>query len=504
MPIPILATKLYSPPLRPDAVLRPRLVKRLNDGLHRKLSLISAPAGFGKTMLMSEWLSQIERPIAWLSLDERDNDLIRFLTYVVSAIQTIEANIGQDVLALLESPQTPSPEIILTTLLNELITIPENSILVLDDLHLLDSTEIDDALNFLLDNLPPQLHLVIASREDPQLPLARLRARNQLTELRAVDLRFNVNETTDFLNQAMNLNLAEEDIVALETRTEGWIAGLQLAAISMQGHDDKAGFIESFTGSHHFVLDYLLEEVLQQQTENVQNFLLQTSILERMSAPLCAALLNESDISAQETLDTIEQANLFIIPLDNERRWYRYHHLFGDLLHQRLQQSGDTAELHIRASIWYEENGFELDAFFHAASANDIERTERIIESGKIPFYFRGIVSPVIDWLESLPEDVLNSSASLRVMYAMTLSFIGRSLTEPEESLQIAESVIQANPSDPINQNLKGSIAAIRAMLAIPHNQIDIILEQSHLALELLHPDNLAVRANAEIGRAHV
>lgn len=496
MPIPILATKLYSPPIRPDAVSRSRLVKRLNDGLHRKLSLISAPAGFGKTMLMSEWLSQIDRPIAWLSLDERDNDLTRFLAYVVSAIQTIEADIGQEVLALLESPQMPPPEIILTTLINEMITIPENSILVLDDLHLVDSTTIDDALNFLLDNLPPQLHLVIATREDPQLPLARLRARNQLTELRAVDLRFNVSETTDFLNQAMNLNLTEDDILALETRTEGWIAGLQLAAISMQGHDDTSDFIQSFTGSHHFVLDYLLEEVLQQQAENVQTFLLYTSILERMSAPLCSALLNATDMSAQEILDTIEQSNLFIIPLDNERRWYRYHHLFGDLLHQRLQQNTDTSELHIRASIWYEENGFELDAFFHAASANDIERAEGIIESGKVPFYFRGIVAPVIDWLESLPEDVLNTRPSLRVMYAMVLSFTGRSLDEPEASLQIAESAIQANPSDS-DQNLKGSIAAIRAMLAIPHNQIDIILEQSRLALELLHPDNLAVRINA-------
>ncbi len=497
MPIPILTTKLYSPPLRPDAVLRPRLIERLNEGLHRKLTLISAPAGCGKTMLVSEWLSQIERPFAWLSLDERDNDLSRFLAYLVAAIQRIDASIGQEVLALLETPQTPALEIVLTTLLNDLIQIPENSILVLDDLHLLDSTMIDEALNFLLDNLPPQLHLVIASREDPQLPLARLRARNQLTELRAADLRFTVSEAGDFLNQAMSLNLTEDDILALETRTEGWIAGLQLAAISMQGHEDTREFIESFTGSHHFVLDYLLAEVLQQQPEKVQNFLLQTSILERMSASLAAAILNESLESVQETLDTIVQSNLFIIPLDNERRWYRYHHLFGDLLHQRLQNSSDINELHIRASIWHEENGFELDAFFHAASANDIERAERLIEGDKIPFYFRGIVAPILNWLESLPEDVLDARPSLRVMHAMVLSFTGRSLEEPEASLQIAEAAIKATPDNPNNRNLEGSIAAVRAMLAIPNNQIDSILEQSQLALELLHPDKFAVRANA-------
>ncbi len=253
MSVPILATKLYIPPPRPKIVLRPRLIERLNEGLQRKLTLISAPAGFGKTTLVSEWVAGCERPVAWLSLDEGDNDLTRFLTYLVAALQTIAANIGEGVLAVLQSPQPPSTESILTTLLNEITTIPDNFILVLDDYHVIDSKPVDDALTFLLEHLPPQMHLVIATREDPQLPLARLRARGQLTELRAADLRFTPAEAAEFLNQVMGLNLSAEDIAALETRTEGWIAGLQLAALSMQGRSDAASFIKAFTGSHRFI-----------------------------------------------------------------------------------------------------------------------------------------------------------------------------------------------------------------------------------------------------------
>src|SRR6266480_5199070 len=271
----ILATKLYIPRLRPNVVLRPRLLERLNEGLHRKLTLIAAPAGFGKTTLVSAWVEGIERPrarTAWLSLDEGENDPARFLTYLVAALQTIAATIGEGVLGALQSPQPPPTASILTALLNDITTISDHFVLVLDDYHVLDAKPIDHALTFLLEHLPPQMHLVIATREDPQLPLARLRARGQLTELRATDLRFTPPEAAEFLNQGMGLNLSAEDITALEARTEGWIAGLQLAAISMQGHQDAAGFITSFTGSHHFVLDYLVEEVLQQQSESVQTF----------------------------------------------------------------------------------------------------------------------------------------------------------------------------------------------------------------------------------------
>jgi LuxR family transcriptional regulator, maltose regulon positive regulatory protein len=284
---PILATKLYLPRLRPNVVSRPRLLERLNEGLYRKVTLISAPAGFGKTTLVSQWLAGGARSAAWLSLDERDNDPARFLTYLVSAVQTIAAHIGEKVLQVLQAPQLPSTEALLTALLNEITTIPDPFILVLDDYHLLDAQPVDQSLRYLVEHLPPQMHLVIATREDPQLPLARLRARGHLTELRATGLRFTPAEAAAFLTQVMGLKLSAEDVAALERRTEGWIAGLQLAALSLQGHPDPTHFITSFTGSHHFVLDYLMEEVLGQQSERVQTFLLRTSILDRMPGPRC-------------------------------------------------------------------------------------------------------------------------------------------------------------------------------------------------------------------------
>ena len=313
MPTPLLATKLYIPPPRPKAVLRPRLIERLNEGLRGKLTIISAPAGFGKTTLVSEWVTGSKRAVAWLSLDDGDNDLKRFLVYLVAALQTLADEIGAGVLGALQSPQLPSTESLLTTLLNEIDAIPDDFILVLDDYHMLDSKSVDQALTFLVEHLPQQMHLVIATREDPPLPLARLRARDQLTELRAADLRFTPAEAADFLNRVMGLNLSAEDIAALEARTEGWIAGLQLAALSMQGHSDAADFIQSFTGAHHFVLDYLLEEVLHQQPEHVQAFLLRTSILNRLCGPLCDAVLLDPSAFGQETLEALEHANLFIV-----------------------------------------------------------------------------------------------------------------------------------------------------------------------------------------------
>ena len=339
MPTPILATKLYIPPLRPKVVSRPRLLERLNEGLHRNLILIAAPAGFGKTTLVSEWVEGIERPTAWLSLDEGDNDPTRFLTYLVAALQTIAATLGEGVLGVLQSPQPPPTASILMALLNEITTISDHFVLVLDDYHVLDAKPIDQALTFLLDHLPPQMHLVIATREDPPLPLARLRVGGHLTELRVTDLRFTPSEAAEFLNQGMGLNLEAQDIARLSTRTEGWIAGLQLAAISLQGHEDATSFITSFSGSHHFVLDYLVEEVLGQQSESLQTFLLRTSILDRVCGSLCDAVLLDASASGQATLEYLERANLFIVPLDNERRWYRYHHLFAELLRQRLHQS---------------------------------------------------------------------------------------------------------------------------------------------------------------------
>jgi LuxR family maltose regulon positive regulatory protein len=502
---PILATKLYIPGLRPNVVSRPRLIERLNEGLHGKLTLISAPAGFGKTTLVSQWLAGCGRPAAWLSLDEGENDPARFLTYLVAALQTIAATIGAGVLGVLNSPQPLPLDSIVTTLLNDITTISDQFILVLDDYHLLDSQPVDQALTSLVVHLPPQMHLVIVTREDPQLPLARLRVRGQLTELRATDLRFTPAEAAAFLNQVMGLTLSGQDIAALERRTEGWIAGLQLAALSMQGHEDATSFIQSFTGSHYFVLDYLVEEVLGQQPERIQTFLLRTSILDRMTGPLCDAVVLDPSAPGQATLAYLERANLFIVPLDNERRWYRYHHLFADLLRLRLHQSiasstGDegksVAELHIRASQWYEEHDLELEAFHHAAAAHDVERAARLMEGKGIPLHFRGAVAPILHWLESLPKAVLDTRPSLWVRYASLLLVNGQS-TGVEEKLQAAEAALQSSEADDTTRNLLGEIAATRATLALARYQVAPMLAQSRRALEYLHPTNLASRTTA-------
>jgi LuxR family maltose regulon positive regulatory protein len=312
----LLATKLFVPPPRPRVVLRPELILRLNEGLSvsHKLTLISAPAGFGKTTLVSEWVAGCKRPVAWLSLDEADNDLSRFLTYLVAALQRVESKIGAGALGAIQSPQPPPSESILMTLLNEITTIPDNFILVLDDYHMIDSKPVDNVISFLLEHLPPQMHLVIATREDPHLPLARLRARSQLNELRAADLRFTPVEAAEFLNQVMGLNLSAENIAALENRTEGWIAGLQLAAISMQGNKDVSGFIREFAGDHRYIVDYLVAEVLQSQPEPIRQFLLQTSILDRLNGSLCDSLTGNGESSAR--LEALQRGNSFVIPLD--------------------------------------------------------------------------------------------------------------------------------------------------------------------------------------------
>jgi LuxR family transcriptional regulator, maltose regulon positive regulatory protein len=507
---PILATKLYIPPPRPKAVLRAHLIKRLNEGLPKKLTLISAPAGFGKTTLVSEWVTGCGRPVAWLSLDKADNDPARFLAYLIAALQTLALSkaegiappIGQGVLGMLQVPQPPPAEALLTSLLNEITAIPDKFSLVLDDYHVIEAQPVDAALTFLLEHLPPQMHLVIVTREDPPLPLARLRASGQLTELRAADLRFTPAEAAEFLTQVMGLPLSAKDLAALEARTEGWIAGLQLAAISMQGHPDPARFIQAFTGSHHFVMDYLVEEVLHQQPESIQTFLLRTSILNRLCGPLCDAVLLTPAPSGQETLSYLERTNLFLIPLDNERRWYRYHHLFADLLRQRLNQSAATTEeaesrvndLHIRASQWYEDNGLEIEAFHHAAAANDIERAERLIEGEGIPRYFRGAVMAILDWLGSLPKAVLDARPALWWRYASLLLINGHT-TGVEEKLQAAEAALPGAEANDETRKLIGRIAAARAVLALTRYQVETMLAQSRRALEYLPPHN-PTRAN--------
>ncbi len=502
MSTPILATKLHIPPLPPKAVLRHRLIERINEGLQRKLTLISAPAGFGKTTLVSGWAAGSERPVAWLSLDEGDNDPTRFLIYLVAAVRTIAPTVGEALLVLLQSPQPPPTESLLIALLNEIATTANDFVLVIDDYHVIDAKPVDTALTFLLEHLPPQMRLVIATREDPQLPLARLRGGGQLSELRAGDLRFTPPEAVGFLNQAMGLKLSAEDVATLETRTEGWIAGLQLAALSLQGHPDATSFIQSFTGSHHFVLDYLLEEVLQRQSESVQTFLLRTSMLDHLCGALCDAVLGNPAGSGQATLEYLARANLFLVPLDDDRHWYRYHHLFADLLRQRLLQSGssskeDTTELHRRASQWYEDHGLEIEAFHHAAAANDVERAERLIEGQAVPLQFRGAGAPVLNWLQSLPTTVLDARPSLWVTYATALFFSGRH-TAVEQKLQAAEAALSASTEpDDRSRDLIGRIASIRATLAIIQHDAETIIAQSRRALEYVRKENAPIRTAA-------
>lgn len=511
---PLLTAKLYLPPPRPGVVVRQRLLARLADGRSaHKLTLISAPAGFGKSTLLSSWLHPAPVGVAWLSLDEDDNDPARFLLYLIAALQTAVPHLGQNALPLLQSPQPPPSEAVLTPLLNELAQHPNPLVLVLDDYHLIQAQPVDDALAFFLQHLPPSLHLVIATREDPNLPLARLRARGQLTELRAADLRFTADEAARLINQGMGLKLSAGQIAALEARTEGWGVGLQLAALALQtphARQNEAttdAFINAFTGSHRFVLDYLVEEVLHQLPPETQHFLRHTAVLERLCGPLCDAVLGDVPPGhSTATLRRLEQANLFIIPLDNERQWYRYHHLFAELLRQRLHQETavNPADLHQRASLWYEANGLEIDAFHHAAAAGDVERAARLIEGGGMPLLFRGAVAPVLNWLSRLPTAVLDDKPMLWVLYASALLFVGR-LDEAAHKANAADAALARAEPDETVRDLIGHVASIRATLGVSQHQAETIIAQSERALAHLHPDNLPVRTATiwTLGVAH-
>jgi len=522
MPATILATKLYLPPPRPNAVLRPHLLDLLNDGLaaNHRLTLISAPAGYGKTALVSAWVASSHRPTAWLSLDEADSDPTRFLTYLIAALQTIAPQVGTGLANALSSPQPPSTEAILTALLNEVATIQDPFTLVLDDYHVLDSSAVDAALAFLIDHLPPHLHLVITTREDPRLPLPRYRARGQLTELRAADLRFSPAEAANYLNQVMGLNLSTEDIAALETRTEGWIAGLQLAGLSLQGHQDAAGFIQSFTGSHRFVLDYLVEEVLQRQPAGVQRFLLRTSLLDQMCGPLCDAVLRDPSLSAQETLEHLERANLFIAPLDQERRWYRYHHLFGAFLRQRLQAQAASSpadpalpELHLRASQWYEENGSRDQAIRHALAAGDFAQAADLVELAMPAMRRTGQDATLLGWLQALPDEVVRCRPVLSAGYAGALLAAGQPLAA-EARLRDAEQWLDApagtdqQPTDAAGKRVvvdqeqlrrtPGIIALIRAGQALARGDLPETVRHARRALEFAPDDDHLMRGGAQ------
>ncbi|MEJ7842076.1 MAG: LuxR C-terminal-related transcriptional regulator [Rubrobacter sp.] len=505
MPTTILATKLYIPPPRPRVVLRPRLIERLNEGLHRRLTLISAPAGFGKTTLLGEWLAGCGRPAAWLSLDEGDSDPTRFLSYLVTALQTIAANTGEGVLGALQCPQPPPTESVLTALLNEIATAPDDFVLVLDDYHVVDARPVDDALAFLLEHLPPQVHLVIATREDPHLPLSRLRARGQLSELRAADLRFAPPEAAEFLKGVMGLDLSEEDIAALETRTEGWIAGLQLAALSMRGREDVPGFIRAFAGDNRYIVDYLVEEVLQRQPERMRSFLLRTSILDRLSGPLCDAVTDQEEGNAR--LETLERGNFFVVPLDDQRHWYRYHHLFADVLfaHLMQEQPAQIPTLHRRASEWYEHNDWAADAIRHALAAADFERAADLVELAVPAMRRSRQEATLLGWLQALPDELFRVRPVLNVHYAGTLLQSGQ-LDGVEDRLRDAErwldttANISERPQAPSAEmvvideeefrRLPGAIAVYRAGQALALGDVPETVTYARRALDLVPEDD--------------
>jgi len=469
MAVPLLATKLYIPSPRPDLVPRPRLLQRLDEGLRlgRCLTLVCAPAGSGKTTLLSEWAGQARDRLAWFSLDPEDNDPVRFWLYLLAALQTVEAGLGRSAQQMLQAPQVPSAQLVLTSLLNDIAALPHQIVLVLDDFHLISAQTIQDGLAFLLEHQPRQLHLVLTTRADPSLPIARLRARGQLTEVRAADLAFTVDEAVTFFNERMGLDLSLEDVRALGSRTEGWAVGLQLAAMSMQGRPDAREFITAFTGSHHYVLAYLTEEVLNRQPESVQHFLLQTSILDRLCGPLCDAVTGTSGRGT--TLSHLQQRNLFVVPLDDEYRWYRYHHLFADLLRRRLEQEASTeqiAELYGRASDWHEENGTVDEAVKYALRAQNLERVACLAEQAAQASVLDSRLTTLLYWLEMLPEEVLHAHPRLQIYRAWALYMNGH-LVLAQRMLQESTQALEGLPPSPQNDALREELMNLLTIIGL-------------------------------------
>jgi LuxR family transcriptional regulator, maltose regulon positive regulatory protein len=486
----LLATKLFVPPARANLVARPRLFARVQAGLLDRLTLIAAPAGFGKTTLLSAWRTTVAGgalPFAWVALDSADNDPYRFWSYVIAALDTLAPGVGAPALTLLQAPQPPPIERILTNVLNAFSAsatgAPQHDMaLALDDYHVITTPAIHAALAWLLDYLPPNLHLVILTRADPALPLARLRARGAMTELHANDLRFTPAEVATFLNQVMGLSLTAADVAALEARTEGWIAGLQLAALAMRDHRDRSSFIRTFSGSNRYIVDYLAAEVFAAQPVHIQTFLLHTAILDRMCGPLCDAVLEQAhdlsimtnnpgashSVASQLLLEELERANLFVVPLDDERHWYRYHHLFAEVLRQRLA-NGTTADavagLHSRASLWYEQQGLVAEAVQHALTAADGERVAHLIEQHGLRIIVGGQVHSVLRWLSALSDELIRARPMLCIIHALALLFTNQ-MASAEVRIQDAERCIQHDtPTDQIHL-IQGRAAAIRANIA--------------------------------------
>lgn len=496
----LLGTKLYPRPTRADLVARPRITKLLDDGLSASLILVSAPAGFGKTTLLAEWLKNRPNGSCWLSLDAADNDPARFWAHVILSLQAIRDELGETALAQLRSPQPPPMELILPSLLEEIESFHDRGILILDDYHAITSTAVNGTLAYLLENLPPDIHLVISTRSDPPIPIAKLRSRGQVVEIRSDELRFTPEEAATFLNRTMGLALSSEQVAALDERTEGWVAGLQMAALSMRGRDAERvdGFIRAFAGTHRFIMDYLLEEVLARESQEIQAFLLQTAILDRLAGPLCDAVTGAS--YGQEMLERLERRNLFVVPLDDDRTWYRYHHLFADLLRTQLQISlGDqgVARLHLRASEWYEQNGSILEAIDHSSLASDLTRVERLIERHYLEMMNRGEMASIRFWMGKLRKEVVRRRPWLCLYEAFSRSWFGQ-LEEAKLLLDEAENRIQSEVSATDTQAMMGYAAYVKSRVTAMQGDTLVAKELCLAALEHTPADNLGLQI--EIG----
>jgi LuxR family maltose regulon positive regulatory protein len=488
-----LTTKLHTPSPSQLLVLRPRLIAALSKALTSNLTLVSAPAGYGKSTLVSSWLRDSDTPSAWLSLDEGDNDPIRYLHYFISALQRIVPTIQPDLLGVLQKKQPDSFEALMNILINEIDRQAAPFVLVLDDFHNIQAPPVLEMVTHLLEHMPPQMHLVLLTRTDPLLPFSRLRVRSQLVEIRANQLRFTREESASFLNEAMGLRLSTDDIAALEMRTEGWIAGLQLAALSMQACKDIHSFVSAFTGSHHHIVDYLTEEVLKLQPERVRMFVLQTSILTSMCGSLCDAVVEPGDAgleNGQAMLGALEAMNLFVIPLDDRRQWYRYHHLFSDVVNLRLKYlfPQQLPELHRRASQWYEKNAMISEATHHAIMAGNQARAAQLVEQNGCSLLMRGEGFTLLKWVESVAP-YTQTHPWLLILKSWGLALTGN-LDQVEPTLRMAEGLF--SPLSPAIEAkiMLGSIAAVRAYMANVHGETQHAADYAHKALEYLPVSN--------------
>ena len=516
MSIPLLKTKFYIPSQRVDLVPRPHLLARLNQGLAARLVLVSAPAGFGKTTLVADWirhklLEDYKGRVAWLSLDENDNEFTRFFGYFIAAIQQVEPTVGKELVAALTSSQNPQPEVLLTLLVNEIAAIEDKFVLVIDDFHVISLLEIHQALQFIVEHQPPTMLLAITSRDEPFLPLSRLRARRQMTDLRAGDLRFSQQEATHYLNHIMGLGLSEADVRALATRTEGWVTGLHLAAVSMQEQNDPQQFIAEFTGDDRYIIDYLVDEVLSNRPEKSRDFMMRSSILGRLCSSLCTAVTEQAD--AQETLQQLEQENVFIIPLDNHREWYRYHHLFADVLRQRLAESmppGEIKKLHHKASQWFSQNDFLIEAVEHALKAEQYEEAIVLMETGAEVLILNSQLNTLLKWSRQLPHNVIESHPRLGLVFAWAWA----STNQPEEAehclqavelsqgARLDELMSQSADDVTIGRVAHGALletAVVRSQLAIGRRNVSETLRLTNYALPQLESTEVAHLFNPPI-----